>query len=56
MDREWRAQDDMRVLRQAEEIKADKTRMKAAASMADKEIKALARVSSRAKPTPKGKR
>lgn len=52
--REWRAQDDLRILRQAEEIKADKSRVNMAARVATKEMKALERVAGKA--APKGKR
>jgi hypothetical protein len=52
--REWRAQDDLRILRQAEEIRADKSRVNMAARIATKEMKALERVAGKA--VPKGKR
>lgn len=50
---QWRAESDMRTLKEAEMIKADRSRMKAATAMAQKEAKALARVAGKA---PRGKR
>lgn len=49
----WRAESDMRILKDAELIRADKARVRAAASMARKEAKALARVAGK---TARGKR
>lgn len=40
-DKKWRAQSDLRTLKEAAEIKADKARMNAAKCCADKEIKSL---------------
>jgi hypothetical protein len=37
----WRAESDLRTLRQAEEIRQDPARLKRAATMADEEMKAL---------------
>ena len=37
----WRAESDLRTLRQAEEIRRDPARLKRAATMADEEMKAL---------------
>ncbi len=37
----WRAESDLRTLRQAEEIRRDPGRLKRAATMADEEMKAL---------------
>jgi hypothetical protein len=44
MDKEYRAQDDLRALRQAEEIRTDKSRLSAAQKLATKEVQALQRV------------
>lgn len=52
--RRWQAEEDMRTLRRAEEIRADKTRVAMAQKMAAKELKALQRVAG--KPAGKGKR
>jgi len=43
-EREWQAQDDLRVLRQADEIRATPARVRAAKAIADKEMKALKKV------------
>ncbi|MGE0289515.1 MAG: hypothetical protein AB7I42_26000 [Bradyrhizobium sp.] len=52
--RRWQAEEDLRTLRRAEEIRADKSRVAMAQKMATQEVKALQRVAG--KPTPKGKR
>lgn len=52
--REWRGQEDLRILRQAEEIRNDKGRVNMAKKIAAKEMSALQRVAG--KPAPKGKR
>ena len=46
-ERRWRAEEDLRVLRRAEEVKSDKSRLTAAKRMADEEMRALARVKGR---------
>ncbi len=43
-DKAWQAQQDMRVLREAEEIKADAKRSAAAKSIAQKHLKQLSEV------------
>ncbi len=43
-DKEFQAQDDVRTLKQAEEIKSDKTRLKRAATQAKSEMKTLQKV------------
>lgn len=40
----WRAEDDLRALQRAEEIRADKSRMKAAKSCAKEQMKNLKKV------------
>lgn len=40
----WRAEDDLRALQRAEEIRADKSRMKAAKCCAQEQIKNLQKV------------
>lgn len=52
--RRWQAEDDLRTLRRAEEIRADKSRVAMAQKMATQELKALQRVAG--KPAAKGKR
>ncbi len=52
--RRWQAEEDLRTLRRAEEIRADKSRVAMAQKMATQELKALQRVAG--KPAPKGKR
>ena len=52
--RRWQAEDDLRTLRRAEEIRADKSRVAMAQKMATQEVKALQRVAGKA--APKGKR
>lgn len=44
IDKQFQAEDDMRTLRRAEEVKASPTRMKAARSEAKKEVKTLTKV------------
>ncbi len=44
--KEWEAEDDLRTLRQAEDIKKDSSRLKAANAMAEKELKALGKIKS----------
>lgn len=41
MDKEWQAEEDMRTLAKAQEIRADKKRLKAALAMAAKKISEL---------------
>lgn len=41
MDKEWQAEEDMRTLARANEIRADKKRLKAALAMAAKRITEL---------------
>jgi len=53
-EREWRAESDLRTLREAEAIRADPSRVRYAQKIAQKEMKALERVAG--KTTPKGKR
>lgn len=45
IDKQFQAEDDMRTLRRAEEVKASPTRMKAAQQEAKKEVQALTKVS-----------
>lgn len=45
--RRFQAEDDLRTLRRAEEIKSDKTRVVAAKRIAKSEIKALGKISGR---------
>lgn len=52
--RQWQAENDLRILRQAEEIRNDKARVNMAKKIATKEMTALQRVAG--KPAPKGKR
>lgn len=40
----WQAEEDLRTLRRAEEVRADRSRVAAAKKMADKEIRALSKV------------
>lgn len=47
--RRFQAEDDLRTLRRAEEIKSDKTRVSAAGRIAKSEIKALGKISGRIK-------
>ena len=42
-EQEWRAQDDLRILKTAEEIRKDKSRMSAANNEAKKQIEALSK-------------
>ena len=44
MDKNWRAEDDVRTLERAEEIKADEGRMKEAAKVAREKTAAMAKV------------
>lgn len=44
MDSKWRAESDLRTLREAEEIKSDKSRVSAAKTEATKQMSALSRV------------
>lgn len=44
MENKWRAEDDMRTLTRAAEIKADPKRYKAAVALAREQMKALAEV------------
>ena len=44
VDRKWQAQDDLRTLRQAEEVRVSSGRLKAAQRMADQEMRALEKV------------
>jgi hypothetical protein len=55
-EREWRAQDDLRILRQAEEIRMDKSRLTHASKMAEREMKALQKVAGKPKPATRGGR
>jgi len=52
--RRWQAEEDLRTLRRAEEIRADKSRVAMAQKVASQELKALHRVVG--KPAGKGKR
>ena len=49
IDRDWQAEDDLRTLTRAEEIKADPKRMKAAQMLAKEKLAELAAISSGAK-------
>ena len=44
-DKKYRAEQDLRTLRQAQEVKADKSRVMAAARIAKAEMKALGKIS-----------
>lgn len=44
-DKKWQAESDLRSLREVEAIRGDKPRMKAAQSMAQKEMSALKKIS-----------
>lgn len=52
--RRWQAEDDLRTLRRAEEIRADAARVRQAQRIATQEMKALERVAG--KPAARGKR
>lgn len=43
-DKKWRAQDDLRALQRAEEIRADKARMAAVKSCATEQMNALKKI------------
>ena len=43
-EKRWRAEDDLRTLRRAEEVRSDPSRVKMAKQMAAEEMRALARV------------
>jgi len=43
-EREWRAQSDLSTLRTAEEIRNDQTRVRAAQSLAERELRALKKI------------
>jgi len=51
-ERRWRAEEDLRTLQRAQEIQADKARVKMAQKIAAEQMKALSRVTGK----PKGKR
>lgn len=42
--RKWQAEEDLRTLRRAEEIRADKTRVRMAQRVAQQEVAALSRI------------
>ena len=44
-DRKWRAESDLRSLREVEEIRGDPTRLKSARKVANQEMKALKKIS-----------
>ena len=48
-DKIWKAESDLRTIREAEDIKGDKSRLNAAKRMAKTEMKALAKITG--KPT-----
>lgn len=48
-EKRWRAEDDMRTLMRADEIKADRARMKACADHAKKQASAVAKVAGKRK-------
>ncbi len=52
-DAKWRARSDMHALKEAEEIRADKARLKAAQDHAKKEMDMLAPIASPVKKTPR---
>lgn len=43
-DKKWRAQDDLRALQRAEEIRADKSRMSAVKSCVSEQLKTLKKI------------
>lgn len=43
-EKKWQAEDDLRVMQRAEQIKSDPTRMKAAQREANSQVKALQKV------------
>lgn len=54
--REYRAQDDLRVLRQADEIRADKSRVLMAQKIATQEVAALSKIAKGPSQAPAGKK
>lgn len=56
VDRDWRALSDMHTLKEAEEIKGDRGRMRAAQSAAKQEAKLLSRVGGAAPAKPRANR
>ena len=48
-ERRWRAESDLRILRDAEQIKGDKNRVLMAKRVAKEEMQALARISGKCK-------
>jgi len=55
-DKRWRAESDLRTLRDAEEVKADSSRMHAAKAEAKKQMQALSKVSGAATPNDRSSR
>jgi hypothetical protein len=56
MDNRWRAESDLRTLRDAEEIKADSSRVRAAKSEAKKQMNALSKVAGGSAPSDRSSR
>lgn len=49
-ERRWRAESDLRTLREAEQIRADRSRVNMAQKVAQEEVRALSRIAGKSKP------